>query len=566
MITRFSIETHFGLPMPRPKLVNLDALIQRADLLVPNPAPPAQISQSQDSIYLNMLRLDEPYFNALRKPDFQRETSSWAPEQIVRLVANHLNDELIPAVILWRDPVNHIFVIDGAHRLSAFIAWVNDDYGFGDISQRFFGAKNISDGQRDAHEVTKKLIDDSIGSYKELTDLLKSKEWKKKEQEKQANAIGTLAIKTQTLTSTSAKAAEQSFVRINQGGVRISPTEAAIIRKREKPEGIAARAMLRAGSGYPYWSKCKPADQEKIVSLAKEIDVLLYEPELDEEDIYSAIPMAGKRYTGDALGFLFHLIQVTNGLLPTRAKSSAIKKEKPLRKKELGDTTVRYLGRIRDILLTMFSKANHSLGLHPAVYCRSATGRFQPAAFYAQIQFVQHLETEHDGFHKFTAVREKFEDFLVNHKAIINEIVRGKGASTRSLKTISEIYVLLYENLKQGKTPEEIKGVIFNDNKFRKYLSQAAQVVGTGDFSSEAKAAIKMRSELDNAARCRECGARMHMVAVHGAHIIAREDDGPNHSDNGTPKHPFCNTGVEERRRSNEKKASKSEQFPSDPL
>src|ERR1700722_14733527 len=100
---RLSIETHLGLSMPTPHIVNLDALIQRADLLVPKTATPLQTSQSEQSIYLNMLSVGAPYFGSLRKPDFQRETSSWSPSQIVTLVRNHLDDELIPAVILWRD-------------------------------------------------------------------------------------------------------------------------------------------------------------------------------------------------------------------------------------------------------------------------------------------------------------------------------------------------------------------------------------------------------------------------------------------------------------------------------
>lgn len=32
----------------------------------------------------------------------------------------------------------NIFVIDGSHRVSSLVAWVNDDYGDGEISKTFF--------------------------------------------------------------------------------------------------------------------------------------------------------------------------------------------------------------------------------------------------------------------------------------------------------------------------------------------------------------------------------------------------------------------------------------------
>ncbi|WP_315790617.1 hypothetical protein [Fischerella sp. JS2] len=45
---------------------------------------------------------------------------------------------MIPAVILWRSSSSYYFVIDGSHRLSSSIAWINDDYGDGKISKEFY--------------------------------------------------------------------------------------------------------------------------------------------------------------------------------------------------------------------------------------------------------------------------------------------------------------------------------------------------------------------------------------------------------------------------------------------
>src|ERR1700688_1904579 len=64
----------------------------------------------------------------LRKPDFQRETAQWTPAKVGDLIRSFLDADLIPAIILWRAGAS-IFVIDGAHRLSAMLAWILDDYG-----------------------------------------------------------------------------------------------------------------------------------------------------------------------------------------------------------------------------------------------------------------------------------------------------------------------------------------------------------------------------------------------------------------------------------------------------
>ncbi len=75
-------------------VVNLDALIRRADLAAPGEA-------AEDITALSVPGLEKKGFlyPALRKPDFQRETASWSPEPggPYQHVARR---DLIPAVIL----------------------------------------------------------------------------------------------------------------------------------------------------------------------------------------------------------------------------------------------------------------------------------------------------------------------------------------------------------------------------------------------------------------------------------------------------------------------------------
>src|SRR5690348_10759070 len=109
-------------------LVNLDALIQREDF----ESGPQAVGEQSDQLSFNLTQLkkDQMFFKTLRKPDFQRDTTNWSPEMIVEFVQSFLDGELIPSLILWHSSqTNKLFIIDGAHRISALIGWVNDDYG-----------------------------------------------------------------------------------------------------------------------------------------------------------------------------------------------------------------------------------------------------------------------------------------------------------------------------------------------------------------------------------------------------------------------------------------------------
>ena len=82
------------------------------------------------------------------------------------LINSFTNGDLIPAIIFWRGDGNN-FVIDGAHRLSALMAWVNDDYGIGNWSTSYFGA-NVERGQQEKAKQVKKMIEDNIGKYQDI--------------------------------------------------------------------------------------------------------------------------------------------------------------------------------------------------------------------------------------------------------------------------------------------------------------------------------------------------------------------------------------------------------------
>jgi hypothetical protein len=105
--------------------VDLDAMIPREDFGIMEDTFNMDL---MNDFPLRHLVKDAPVLKLLRKPDFQRETNHWTPEQVVTLIESFVDSEVIPSLILWKAP-SFIFVIDGGHRLSALRAWMEDDYG-----------------------------------------------------------------------------------------------------------------------------------------------------------------------------------------------------------------------------------------------------------------------------------------------------------------------------------------------------------------------------------------------------------------------------------------------------
>jgi hypothetical protein len=76
--------------------VNLDALIPRADLFqITDPV----IADSR-AIRITDLKAGLIY-DLLRKPDFQRETANWSPQQVARLIETFSKDGVIGRPSLW---------------------------------------------------------------------------------------------------------------------------------------------------------------------------------------------------------------------------------------------------------------------------------------------------------------------------------------------------------------------------------------------------------------------------------------------------------------------------------
>lgn len=194
------------------KNVNIDALIAREDFEAADET--TNTASKISTLSVNDLKEGSGLFLAsVRKPDFQRETADWDIDKIVRFIKSFVDGEFIPAVILWRSQAGLIFVIDGSHRLSSLIAWVNDDYGDGQFSLEAFDGE-IPDEQRQIARKARETINSQIGPYSDYYKALVAKHPDPDIIVKARN-LASRALQIQWIDG-DVDTAERSFFNINQ--------------------------------------------------------------------------------------------------------------------------------------------------------------------------------------------------------------------------------------------------------------------------------------------------------------------------------------------------------------
>jgi hypothetical protein len=532
--------------------VNLDAIIKREDFAVAVEPDKLQPVEEAPKLKIMELEADGFLYRKLRKPDFQRKTAHWSPAKVAAFIKSFVAGDLIPALILWQSTDSgSVFVIDGAHRLSALIAWVHDDYGDRNLSLPFFEG-NIPGEQKEAADETRRIIATGIGSYVEI----KHSTNPSPERIRYSTNLAAGGVTLQWVRG-GASSAERSFHTINTAQTPIGDLEYRLIRDRRCPNAIAARALIQAGTGQYYPSTFFPANRERIKSLATQIYDDLFVPPLATPIKTLDLPVAGRSYSDDSLKLILDVIEFINKRANDSGSANASVKAPKKRQKGVSDldiltptmdvdpdgtATIEFLTKARKVLSQIAGKQPESLGLHPAVYFYSATGAYQPTAFLAAIGFVQQLDARHE-LPLFTDHRHDFEELLLKYKPFINQIVKHYGSGQRGLVALTRLFRHLFDAAVLGTEDDKLLPQLVEDER----LSFLKPIVdwdkGTKkDFSSERKSAVYLRQAIERALKCGICRARVHFRSITIDHIERKREGGVANEDNGQVTHPYCNS------------------------
>jgi hypothetical protein len=538
--------------------VNLDAYIRREDLRFINNDNDEDFGLTSEKTLFE-LQEGQLFFSLLRKPDFQRETDDWEIKKVANLIENFLDGDLIPAVILWKSPNHLVYVLDGAHRLSAIASWVNDDYGDGKISQRLYG-NFISEEQLLKAVRTRELINKRIGSYK---DHIKCDPSLSTPLAERAKRLSLRKIDIQWVRG-NAKKAEESFFRINQNASKLTNTEIFLLKQRKSPLAIASRAIIRNGSGHKYWANFENSMQKNIEEVAKEVHNLLFLPKLNKGVLNTLeLPIGGIPHSNATLTMVYDLVKIINenfyaikeeknensdyqfqlSLFDEELSDNLESVEKPKTEDDKnGSSTLDVLNNCKRIFKRINSNTSASLGLSPAVYFYShRTGNFQVTSFMATIEFVKYLETN-DLLKTFTKYRKKFEEIIILHNHFIEQTVSKFGSGSKGYKHIKNLYVSILSKLMDEKDNDSLIGDLINDGFDYLKIQQTPNENISPNFTKNTKNAVFIKHSLKNSLKCQICYGHIHKNAITYDHVIRKADGGKGMVDNGQLAHPYCNT------------------------
>jgi hypothetical protein len=519
------------------QVVNLDALIAREDFLASEGVDAGVAGKSEAS--RTDLTKGESFYLTLRKPDFQRETAAWTPESVRDFILAFINGDLIPSVICWQSPARLTFVIDGAHRLSAIIAWLLDDYGDGEESIKFYGNK-IPDEQRRIAEKTRQLVNRDVKPWKEYRAESMNPGSNPNLTER-ARALAHSSIPLLWVKGQDSTKAEKAFLTINRSAVQIDPTELKILNARFKPEAIASRAIVRNATGHRYWQKFSASNQEELESLAKGIYKAIYSPPLDTSVNTVELPIAGHGYGSQTLPLVFDFVNIANDLPVVDA--SKIRDVKPQAHVELDENaTLAYLRQADKLAKRITGKHPSSLGLLPAVYFYSLSQRHQPTSVLAMAAFIKQLDST-DKFIAFTRHRAAFEQFLAENKPFINQLTVKHGSMAKGYKQQKDYLMFVFEAIGAGKNGDQILSEMQVHPSYRALVRDVPiQTENKQDFSRGMKKYSFIANAIENAQKCDLCGARMDSKSMQLGHIKDKSQGGLANSDNAAWEHPFCNS------------------------
>ena len=512
---------------------NLDSMIPREDFAFLE----SGTSQSLDTferIQLSSIAGDSNYLlKFLRKPDFQRETVQWTPRQVATLIESFLDNELIPAVILWKSST-HVFVIDGGDRLSALLAWANDDYGDGDKSLSFFKG-SIPTEQKKTANVARKEVEARVGRYSSFAAAISAKEDVPSHISKARQLAFTIrGLQVQWITGDADKA-ESSFFKINTQGAVLDATEELILRNRRKAPAIVARSVVRAAAGHNYWSKFPADTQVSVQAFAQSIHKALFAPEFATPIKSLDLPLGGSSSSAQALALLISLAEIADG----QNRTVEVFPEDPD-----GQQTILLLKKLDKITQRIVGNGAGSLGLHPFVWFYTSQGRHYEPLFVATFRIIERKVRDNDSiwFKKFTMARGVIEEILIRHKTIMTLLISALGSKNRMSATQTALEFIINQSI-AGATDIEIDELA-NILNLTSRLYKIENKPGA-DFSDDAKTSTFLQLAMKSALKCPICNGYIDPAkSVSYDHVVRKQDGGVGAVDNCSLTHPFCNTGV----------------------
>ncbi|QWU17411.1 HNH endonuclease [Paenibacillus sophorae] len=505
-------------------------------------------------------------WDRFRKPEFQRQTNSWTDEKYINLLKTLKNNQVIPGVIFWLNPeTGHIFVLDGAHRLSAIRGWITNDWGDSDEAKEY---GYLEEDEIRASARLRQSVKDSIGDFEEcrkaiskFKKIVDQKKNPKEELDPKIEEMGrfmyhlntSLKVPIQWVTG-GYQDAEQSFVNINTGGTPLSTEEALFIENRRSPVARAMAGIISNGSKPSLWID----HGEKCTKLSQTLYKLLLAP---SDNIPSKIKVSDyplillkKQNSYDRYQFLQYLFciikhgQTGDNNITETLKHLANESNDEV----VADATLDELERTLYHITSLIGNSPQSLGVLPVFYFYSSKGQYSNLLFFSFLMWL-FKGTEKEILNRkleFTLHRSYFEEMWILIKDHVIKHLGRKGGPSRLSKNQAELFNSLIECIKKCKvsntSPDEAVEIFLKDLDSKAYSEYLKKKNESGkpfsQFSSNTKIQQEVAAYFEGSYKCELCKGAIDLgVSQQFDHIELRSLGGTNSINNGRVVHPWCN-------------------------
>ena len=557
--------------------VYLDHLIPRESLRFRRPQPQV-ISPEQKNLRLDDLR-NQQRNKYLRKPDFQRETWAWTPEDCVSLLESVTNEQVIPSIIMWSSQENgYDYILDGGHRVSVILAWMNDDWG-DRLPPHMYRDQEHENAVKTAAREVRKLVAGRVGAirdYEEAERLIEQLMLEGKSPQRElAPQVFKRGFFFQRLLKGHTELhvlwvrgdyekAEQSFLKINKSGRQLSEWEIKLIDNRNSAFARVLMSVASITSARYYWPQDDPevsGDEQKadrvrfIVKGIEDIYAKVFQPSQEEPVRSLQQPLLVVNGSQQRPYYLAELLTVIQG-----GKGQLVETDRLLAQGRNASPTelVAEGYRIVDDTLSALchligpSTDPKSLAIVPAVYFYTTSARYVRSMLYGFLFWLLNggeSETILARKRVFSAHRAAFEQVLLDQK---NEIITGLTRRTGSGPDITAQTATYFDGLLQLliKHSDDIENQPFKIDYqalVKTILSKAPRESPSEEgrsraFTDRQRSTVVLRELLRSPTRCGICGGILDTTAaVQFDHVQPVSEGGATVVGNARLSHPFCN-------------------------
>jgi hypothetical protein len=563
--------------------VHLDHLIRRQSIrYVPTETsdrqklrlPNGRAGQEDRAVRYSDIRGNE-WFPRLRKPDFQRETNAWTPDDCLVFLDSVVRGRIIPSIILWANDENSlIYVLDGAHRLSVLRAWMVDDWG--DKAGDYYKRRDM-DTIREAARISRQLITQKIGYFSDYAQageeiMAISEQGKAPKQvlgiqrfeqgtfyNRAVGGFLTMAVQWERGDYSSA---EQSFLRINRRGQALDPWEATLIEYRHSSYARSIMSIANGGESGHYWPE--PSDEEEIeeetaqlVSGFAEKAAAIYERlfippfHLPITDLNVPLMVAPAYFQKHKYLLEVMPLIIKREIAITEENQVAIMKQDDRANAQTVIKNADYILTAMDEGLEHLISPSHSsksLSLVPLFYWYNQKGQHTRGLLYGFIYWLLSGTTTDILQRKqvFCANRGHMEHFLFYLKQEIGGLQQRWGAGLKATNKAAGFFQSLLEVINRSLEPDPLnleEAVLQVLREYGNIPNRGSKAKISRNFSGTDRTFINIREMFENSVRCHICGGVINL-SYGGLQYDHTEDyalTGLTDPETGKPTHPFCN-------------------------